>query len=108
MLTQKRRIQTEIENNGWKIVEIDDFEWWENEVWEIESKWSPIGAKAFITFVVDPQIIVDKNAVWAVLASLIRPTHWQDESTDFTLVFNNKWKDNLPALIEFLSKIRNQ
>lgn len=108
MITQKREIQAEIEKNGWKIVNVDDYEWWENEVWEIASDWSPVGAKAFITFVVDPQIIVDKNAVWAVLASLIRPADWQGESTDFTLVFNNKWKDNLPALIEFLSKIRNQ
>ncbi len=108
MITQKRTIQAKIEKNGWKIVKIDEYEWWENKVWEINSTWSPIGAKAFITYVVDPQIIVDKNAVWAVLASLMRPPHWQGESTDFTLVFNNKWNDNLPELIEFLSKIRNQ
>jgi len=108
MLTQKSEIQSTIEKSGWRIVNIDNYEWWENEVWEIESIWSPVGKKAFLVFVVDPQILIDKNAVWAVLASIKRPTGWQGETTDFTLVFNNKWKDNLPELIEFLSRIRNQ
>lgn len=107
MITQKREIQSEIERSGWKIVSVDDYEWWENEVWEIESIWSPIGKKAFIVFVVDPQILTDKSAVWAVLVSSKCPSNWSGESTDFTLVLNNKWKDNLPNLIKFLTKIRN-
>jgi hypothetical protein len=105
--TQKREIQSQIEKNGWKIIDIDEYEWWENEVWEIESIWSPIGAKAFVVFVVDPQILIDKSAVWAVLASPKRPLNWQGESTDFTLVFNSKWRDNLPEVINYLLELRN-
>lgn len=104
--TQKKEIKSLIEENGWKIRDIDKYEWWENEVWEIESIWTPIGTKAFIVFVVDPQIITDKSAVWAVLTSLKRPLGWQGESGDFTLVFNNKWKDNLLEFVKYLSEIR--
>ena len=106
--TQKREIKSQIEKNGWRIINIDDYEWWENEVWEIESVWSPIGAKAFVSFVVDPQIMRDKNAVIFVMASPARPTFWSGDRSSFQVYFNNKWKQNLSEFINFLAKIRNQ
>lgn len=108
MITQKRTIHTEIEKNGWKIVEVDRYEWWENEVWKVESVWSPIGKQAFIVFLVDPMNHNDKSDVWAVSASIERPTTRFGKSDDFLLVLNTKWEKELPEFIKYLSEIRNQ
>jgi hypothetical protein len=108
LTTQKRKISSQIEKEGWQIINIDDYEWWEHEVWEIESRWSPIGKRAFITFIVDPQILRDKNAVISVTVSAKRTTSWSGNEDSFDLYFNNKWEEGLIEFIKFLSKIRNE
>ena len=106
--TQKRTIKSHIENNGWKVFQIDNYEWWENEVWKIESVWTPIGKKAFIIFENDPMDYDDEVLeAWAVIASPIRPTNRSGESSDFQMSLNNKWEKELPKLIDYLSIIRN-
>lgn len=107
MLTQKRTIQAEIEKNGWKIIKVDDFEWWENEVWKIESLWSPIGKQVIIVFLVDEMNYKDKSDVWAVSASTERPIYGKKPEHQYLLTLNNKWEKQLPDFIKHLSEIRN-
>jgi hypothetical protein len=108
LTAQKRRVQTEIEKFGWKIINIDEYEWWEHEVWEIESVWTPIGTKSFITFIVDPQILNDKNAVIMVTVSKNRTANWSGNEGSFELYFNDELENNLTEFIGFLSKLRKQ
>ena len=57
MKTAQRKLRDYLEVDGWAFAQVSesDLEWWADEVWELRSRWSPSGAKAFVTFLVDPQ-----------------------------------------------------
>ncbi len=82
-------------------------EWWENEVWKIESVWSPIGKQAIIVFLVDEMNHKDKSDIWAVSASTERPIYGKKTELQYLLTLNNKWEKHLPDFIKHLSEIRN-
>ncbi len=108
-LTQKIKIKSKIEENGWKIYQLDNSEWWENEVWEMESTWSPLGKRAFVVFENDPMSYDDKILEpWAVTTSPKRLKHRNGESGDFQISLTSNWQKDLPKLIEYLSTLRNK
>ena len=82
METQQRQLEELLTQEGWSIVSRDvaPDEWWLDEVWMLESAWTPTGKRLFVSFLVDPQAMGDRvkgQAVWAVAATLTRPTSRQ-------------------------------
>jgi hypothetical protein len=110
--TQKREIQATLESQGWKIAESAiQPEWWADEMWEIESTWTPVGVKAFITFLVDPQAQIYRRRkgehVWAAMASREKPPFYLPQDS-FELSLGSGWLERLPTLLEYLSALRSE
>ena len=77
MQTQQREIETIRAEEGWRVVERQrQPEWWLDEVWVLESAWSPTGTRAYVSFLVDPQAPIQRAAgqdVWAICATTEAP-----------------------------------
>ncbi len=86
-------------------------EWWADEIWLLESSWSPVGARAYVTFLVDPMATTaDRKKgqdVWAVMASPARPADRMWVADEFTLSLGRGWKERLPDFWNHLSKLRS-
>ena len=60
MITQRNRIFELLPRYGWEVKNVEDHlrnptgeDWFIDELWEIESVWSPNGLRVWVTFVVD-------------------------------------------------------
>lgn len=96
---------------GWEITDAQtSLEWWADEMWEIESSWSPVGTVAYVTFLVDPQADVMNRQkgenVWAVMVSRIPPNERLfKESHIFSL--GSGWEKHLTEITDCLSRLRD-
>ncbi len=123
MQTQKATIKNQLEKHGWKVVQIeeDTLDWWADEIWILESVWTPVDKHVYLTFLVDPQSGYVKNrrkggyfgaiksyTVWAVKASATKPHDWLSSEGEFVLDFGHNWLKELPSFIQDLSSLRNQ
>jgi hypothetical protein len=113
METQRTKLLDALPKHGWRVVSIEEdyLEWWADELWVLESVWSPVGSRACVTFLVDPQAPPDRKkgeCVWAAKASLDKPDKWLTAEGEFTLSLGQGWKEELPAFFEHLSVLRNQ
>ncbi|HEX7175377.1 MAG TPA: hypothetical protein VF240_08975 [Pyrinomonadaceae bacterium] len=113
MEAQRAEILNRLSAHGWSVRCVDDYEleWWADEMWLLESTWSPAGGRAWVTFLVDPQTSDVANrrkgkGVWALLASPEKPTRWQASEGEFSLGLGRGWEDELPALLEYLDAVR--
>lgn len=117
MFAQRNELINQLPNYGWAVIHIEDHlrewtsdEWFIDELWMIESIWSPQGLRAFVTFVVDPQtdLIARKKGkgVWAVKASLRRPTSWGIEDHEIGLVLSKGWYKQLHPFLKNLNALR--
>ena len=91
-------------------MEEDNLEWWADEMWLLESVWSPVGSCAYLTFLVDPQASNSRKkgaSVWAVKASLGKPTTWLSEG-DCTLSLGQGWKEEMSEFFAYLAMLRSQ
>jgi len=78
MKTPKQKLEDWLPTYGWELykVEEEDLFWWADEIWELRSVWSPEGAKAYISFLVDPQWEGNRRkgqGVWGVGGSINYP-----------------------------------
>jgi hypothetical protein len=98
--SQKRQVEALLEDCGWRVSSRDvaPGEWWVDERWVLESNWSPRGAVAHASFLVDPQAVTDRRPgehVWAVAVTRQRPSerleatpvvplrpHWERRNLD--------------------------
>lgn len=82
-------------------------EWWADEIWRLRSTWSPVGATAFVTFLVDPQNDDHDRQkgvdVWAVAASCRRPL---SKNVETALCLGSGWRNDLPTLLDTLDCFR--
>ena len=112
MQTQKTELLNRLPEHGWRVVsEEENLEWWADEMWVLESVWSPVGSRAYITLLVDPMVGPNRRqgeAVWAVMASLRKPISRLSAEGKFTLSFGQGWKLRLPEFFEHLSALRSQ
>ena len=112
MQAQRTELLRQLPEYGWRAVGADeDLEWWADEMSLLESVWSPVGSRAYVTFLVDPQFEGGRKkgeAVWAVMASPGRPAGWVQVEGGFTLSLGQGWKGRLPAFFEHLSVLRGQ
>lgn len=99
---QRQTIREKIIENGWKINEIEkvELDWWADEMWMIESVWSPTGETAFVTFLLEPE---NTEYVWEIMVSKEKP---ENRFGNFTLSLKG-WEEELPTFMTFLSEIRN-
>ena len=77
MQTQQREIEEMLIREGWRVAERQICPaWWLDEVWVIESALDPVGRRAFVSFLVDPQAPIQRargEGVWAVCATTEGP-----------------------------------
>ena len=78
-------------------------EWWAAEIWVVESIWSPVGVRIYLTFLVDPQ----GTDVWALGAASERPQDRFAAARLFCLPGpGHGWYEEMPALLEALATYR--
>jgi hypothetical protein len=114
MKAQRAEILKQLPRHGWQLSFVEDYEleWWADEMWLLESIWSPVGSRAYITFLVDPQISHGRTrkkgeAIWAVMASPMKPDTWLSSDGSLTLSLEQDWEKRLPELFEHLAGLRN-
>jgi len=110
MEAQRSELLRQLPLHGWRVESVEDnLDWWADEVWLVESEWSPVGSQAYVTFMVDPMAGPGRRkgeAVWAVSASLTKPLSRLSAETEFTLSLGQGWKERLPDFFRHLSVLR--
>ncbi len=112
MLTQRNAIVAAMKERGWHLAEVDDSasEWWWDERLAFESRWTPVGAKVFLTFLVDPQCDGPRTkgeAVWAVVASAEPPEQRPTGRDGIWLTVGVGWQDRLADFVQQLDALRS-
>ena len=113
MQTQRTALLNQLKEYGWRVVgEEDNLEWWADEMWVLESVWSPVGSRAYVTFLVNQMAGHDRakgEAVTGVMASSAKPTYLYDAGEGrFTLDIGQGWKERLPEFFRHLSMLRSR
>lgn len=110
MQAQRAELLALLPEHGWRLAMIEeDLEWWADEMWLLESVWSPVGSRAYVTFLVDPQFDGSRKkgeAVWAVMASLFKPASNLRGEHEFMISLGRGWKDKLPYFFTFIGILR--
>src|SRR5262249_36559732 len=82
--------------------------WWIDELWEINSEWSPRGQRAFVTFLVDPQAPPHRRSgdnVWAVAITRDRPSAVADARPQIPL--GPRWESrSIPQVVVQIEALR--
>jgi hypothetical protein len=113
MLTQRTELAKQLPRHGWQLVNLEDssLEWWADEIWLIESLWSPQGFRCHLTFLVDPMADAQRvkgQHVWAVGTSIGRPDDRYAAEGKPLLSLGHGWRSQLAEFFAGLSELRNQ
>ena len=115
MWAQKTELLQQISAQGWTTTELEDWEVedWADEIWLLESVWSPIGSRAYLTFLVDNGIDnwhqrKKGESVWAAEISLSKPKYGLQDEHRFLISLNQGWRKEMPALLKHLSMLRGK
>jgi hypothetical protein len=94
--------------NGWAATKTDNFDAhdWSVETWELESLWSPVGVKAYVTFPIDPQAYRERRP-WAIQVTAEPPAYGENSSDHFETSLI-QWKNDKQDLVTFLDRIRRR
>jgi hypothetical protein len=110
LITQRDQLIDRLGSHGWRATKLDEqLDWWADEMWQLESNWSPRDARAYLTFLVDPMTGLERKPhedVWAAAATPHKPIKQQDVRTGLTLSLGHGWNDRVQELIEYLNKLR--
>jgi hypothetical protein len=110
---QQRQIEALLSRNGWRVVARERFatDRWLDEMWTIESEWTPAGQRAFVLFLVAPDSAeryrppgrdVKMVAVTRTPPEL-NTRHWGPE-----VYLRPRWETNgLPALASMIEGLRD-
>ncbi len=89
-----------------------NLEWWEDEIWILESLLSPKELKIYMTFLVDPQAAIYERKrgehVWAAKAALGRLKDWLADEGVISLSLSHNWEKQLPDFLKGLDEPRDQ
>ena len=110
MITQQEQLEVGLSASGWEIVgrEKSNLDWWADEIWKIESIWSPVGFTIYLTFLVDPQqsrVRKKGEDVWAIGASINRPKERED-GVEALVPLRPKWGKRLHVFILEVNNMR--
>ena len=110
--TVEQKLADFLEVEGWNIERRHEtaLDWWADEIWELRSRWSPEGARAFITFLVDPQFEGDRSkgqAVWGIGSSSMFPQSREEaESHGIISVGSRRFKAEIEDFLSRLDELR--
>lgn len=112
MLTQRTELAERLPRNGWRILSVEDsaLEWWADEIWLIESSWSPQGFRLYLTFLVDPMADAQRTkgqSVWAVGTSSERPHDRGSAGGKPLLSLGHNWQAHLAEFLAGLSELQD-
>ena len=115
MQAQKAELFEQLSAHGWSFVEVEDWQldWWADEIWLLESTWSPLGSRAYLTFLVDPMVEDWQHrkkgeSVCAVQVSPMKPENRTSPTGSFSISLNQGWQKELPAFLKHLSLLREK
>ncbi|MCM3873549.1 MAG: hypothetical protein ND895_22930 [Pyrinomonadaceae bacterium] len=112
MQAERQELLNQLQEYGWRVAHQDEsLDWWADEMWRLESLWSPVGSLAYVTFLVDPQADGHRKKgedVWAVMASAAKPISRLKVDGEFTLGLGRGWNQRLPAFFKHLAALRIQ
>jgi len=120
MTTQRDKLLELMPRHGWEVLSVDAelrhstaSDWFVDELWEVESMWSPRGVKLWVTFVVDPltpNLSERKKGqgIYVVKAARQKPTGWAIENDEAGLYLNSGWEDRLPEFFDQISALRQR
>ena len=110
METERTEILDRLSDYGWRLAAIEEnLEWWADEMWRLESVWSPAGSRAYITFLVDPLFEGNRKkgeSVWGVMVSLDKPLSPLQDEREFAFSLGEGWPENLRVFWGQLSMMR--
>jgi hypothetical protein len=111
MFTQAKILEDAIIDSGWQMAQkLEMPEWWADEIWHLESVWSPVGISAWITFLVDPQLEHPARRkgqhVWSVAVSAEEPSDRVHLDFIHESSLKSGWEENLNGFIDKLNTIR--
>lgn len=110
MKSLSAKLADRLEVNGWDLVleHTQDLEWWADEIWELKSRWTPLGGSAFITFLVDPMWEGNRRrgeGVWAVGCSPHFPINREAAAQAHTLTIRAS-KDEIEEFVDVVDGLR--
>ena len=108
MQTQQMQLEEVLAEEGWRIAERESpcSEWWLDEVWILESVWSPAGRRAYVSFIVDPAVVGHRRKgehVWAVAIGTQRPDSWRCD----VVPLRPRWEGRRDDVVAGVRKLRD-
>lgn len=79
-------------------------DWWADEIWTIDSVWTPQGVRGYLTFLVDP---IDTSEVWALSATPSRPKDRGEAESGHLIRLRHVWQKELDAWLDGLKDLRS-
>jgi hypothetical protein len=112
MLTQREELARQLPENGWRLLGVEEssLEWWADEIWLIESVWSPQGFRLYLTFLVDPMADTQRakgQSVWAVGTSTGRPAGRGSAEGKPLLSLGPGWRSRMAEFFDSLAGLRS-
>ncbi len=105
---QQIRILDTLESNGWRRHGVEqDCDWWADEIWLLRSDRPPVGMKAWLAFLVDPEWEGARAAgegICSVAADLSRRTERTGWMVEMPL--GRRWERGLDGLVRALETAR--
>jgi hypothetical protein len=101
-----------LSEHGWQVVDRqrEDLDWWADEIWTVESQWSPKGMRIYLTWLVDAMWDAPRlqgQQVWPVGTCMENPPG-RLEAEGEPLMSIKHWPRGLPDFLEALAALRNQ
>ena len=112
MKSYQQILEDYFEVEGWENIDTYDIdhEWWSDEIWKLKSKWSPKGANAYLTLLIDPQCNHNKRKkgqeVWAAGISLNEPKTKEEAESNGVIIFDSSFKRDIEVFLEKLDALR--
>lgn len=104
--TDKNSLQAALEQSGWRVERQESDAWWLHECWQLTSTWRPVGATAFLAFLVDPlEKASDIGSVWAIGVMHDRPDDKLHGGQNAIRV-RPRWPDRMKEIVEAAGALR--
>jgi hypothetical protein len=97
-----------LEAAGWTVTRRkgeQDHRAWFDEIWVLESRWSPHGFTLFLTFFVDPQP-GNPNPFWLIGTSFELPKSSSEAQGEPSLKVTPNWRNDLAPFVASLNALR--
>ena len=109
MDSKSQQLEAALARKGWSIIErrTDGLDWWADEVWVVQSDWSPRGVCAFVTFLVDPQWEGPRPKGHGLYAVSVSPAPLSDRlNADAPRIALKRWASQLPGFVAAMETLR--